>query len=159
MDTQEKKPTGLILKSSAFREGEMIPAKNTCDGDNVNPLLEIRNIPIGTLSLALVVEDPDATGGKVWDHWLIWNIEAKTQYISEDNLPFGAVQGTTSFGKQKYGGPCPPRGNSPHRYMFKIYALDALLDLPAGSTKVELEKAMAGHILAQTVLTGLYSRK
>jgi len=69
------------------------------------------------------------------------------------------VQGTTSFGKQKYGGPCPPRGNSPHRYMFKIYALDALLDLPAGSTKVELEKAMAGHILAQTVLTGLYSRK
>jgi Raf kinase inhibitor-like YbhB/YbcL family protein len=149
----------LILKSSAFKEGETMPAKNTCDGDNVNPLLEIRNIPEKTKSLALVVDDPDATGGKTWYHWLIWNIEPKTQYIPEDNVPFGALQGTTSFGHQKYGGPCPPRGNAPHRYMFKAYALDAVLDIPAGSDKSTLENAMKGHILDEAVLTGRYGRK
>lgn len=159
MPNQEQNSSGLILKSSAFRPGETIPVKNTCDGDNVNPLLEIRNAPTGTLSLAFIMDDPDATGGKTWDHWIVWNIDPKTQYISEDNVPFGAVQGITSFGHQKYGGPCPPRGNAPHRYMFKVYALDVVLDLPAGSSKAELEKAMAGHILDQTTLMGMYGRR
>jgi Raf kinase inhibitor-like YbhB/YbcL family protein len=157
--TPDKTMGNLILKSSAFKEGETIPAKNTCDGDNVNPLLEIRNIPENAKSLALIVDDPDATGGVVWVHWLVWNIEPKTQYVSEDNIPFGAVQGTTSFNKQKYSGPCPPRGNAPHRYMFKAYALDIVLDLPAGSSKSDLEKAMGGHILDETVLMGRYGRK
>ncbi len=159
MENQDKNSTGMILKSSAFKEGETIPAKNTCDGDNVNPLLEIRNIPAGAKSLALIVDDPDATGGKTWDHWLVWNIEPKTQYVSEDNVPFGAVQGKNSAGQVKYYGPCPPRGNPPHRYMFKVFALDILLDLPAGSTKAELESAMAGHVLDQATLMGRYGRK
>lgn len=159
MANQEQNPNGLILKSSAFRPGETIPAKHTCDGDNVNPLLEIRNIPVGTQGLAIVVDDPDATGGVTWVHWLVWNIEPKTQYVSEDNVPFGAVQGKNSAGHIKYYGPCPPRGNAPHRYMFKVFALDIVLDLPAGSSKADLEKAMGGHILDQTVLMGLYGRR
>jgi len=89
----------LLLKSSAFKEGETIPAKHTCDAENVNPLLEMRNIPDGTKSLVLIVDDPDATGGVTWDHWLVWNIDPRTQYISEDNIPAGAVQGINSFGK------------------------------------------------------------
>ncbi len=159
MDIQEKNLGGLILKSSAFKEGETIPAKHTCDGDNVNPFLEIRNVPIGARGLAIVVDDPDATGGQTWDHWIVWNIEPKTQYISEDNIPFGAAQGKNSAGQEKYYGPCPPRGKAPHRYMFKAYALGIILDLPAGSSKAELEKAMAGHILDQTTLMGLYQRR
>ncbi len=159
MDTQEKKTSGLILKSSAFKEGEAIPAKNTCDGDNVNPLLEIRNVPVGTQSLTIVMDDSDATGGKTWDHWVLWKVEPKTQYVSEDNVPFGAILGKNSFGRLKYDGPCPPRGNSPHRYMFRVYALDIVVDLPAGASKADLEKVMAGHILDQAVLMGLYGRK
>jgi Raf kinase inhibitor-like YbhB/YbcL family protein len=159
MNNGEKNSGGLILKSSAFKEGDTIPAKHTCDGDNVNPLLEIRNIPTGTKSLAVIVEDPDATRGVTFDHWLVWNIEPKTQYISEDNVPFGAVQGKNSEGHERYYGPCPLRGNSPHRYIFKVLALDVVLDLPAGSVKADLEKAMAGHILDQAKLMGLYGRK
>lgn len=150
---------GLILKSSAFRHGDPIPAKHTCDGDNVNPLLEIRNIPAGAKSLAIAMDDPDATRGQVWDHWVVWNIDPKTQYVSEDNVPFGAVLGKNSAGNMKYYGPCPPRGKAPHRYMFKVYALDSLLELSAGSSKTELEEAMKGHILEQTVLMGTYGRK
>lgn len=159
MDNGEKNSGGLILKSSAFKNGDTIPAKHTCDGDNVNPLLEIRNIPTSTKSLAIVVDDPDATRGGTWDHWLVWNIEPKTQYVSEDNVPFGAVQGKNSGGRERYDGPCPPRGNPPHRYMFKVFALDTVLDLPAGSAKADLEKAMAGHVLDQANLMGLYGRK
>jgi Raf kinase inhibitor-like YbhB/YbcL family protein len=148
----------LVLKTSAFKEGGTIPKKHTCDGDDVNPMLEIKNVPEGTKSLALIVDDPDATRGAPWDHWIVWNIPPKTQYILEDSVPAGAVQGTTSFGYKKYGGPCPPKGSKPHRYMFKLYALDTELDLPEGATKAELEKAMEGHILDQTVLVGLYQR-
>jgi len=149
---------GFALKSSAFKEGGFIPVKHTCEGDDVNPLLEIKNAPPEVKSFALIMDDPDAPMG-TWVHWLLWNIEPRTQYISEDTVPANAVQGTNSFGRQKYGGPCPPKGSKPHRYMFKVYALDAMLDLPAGATKADLEKAMEGHILAQTVLTGLYQRK
>jgi Raf kinase inhibitor-like YbhB/YbcL family protein len=148
----------IALKSSAFKEGETIPKKYTCDGDDINPMLEIRNVPPEAKSLALIVDDPDATRGVPWDHWTLWNINPRTQYISEDTLPDGVVLGTTSFGHQKYGGPCPQKGSKPHRYMFKLYALDVVLDIPAGATKAEVEKAMEGHILDQTILTGLYSR-
>ncbi|MEK7630150.1 MAG: YbhB/YbcL family Raf kinase inhibitor-like protein [Patescibacteria group bacterium] len=149
----------LILKSSAFHNGETIPAKYTCDSDDVNPMLEIRNIPEGAKSLALIMDDPDATRGTPWDHWLLWNIAPKTQYISEDNVPAGAVQGMSSFNHAKYGGPCPPHGAKPHRYFFKLYVLDTELNLAEGGTKAELEKSMTGHIIAQTELVGLYSRK
>ncbi len=149
----------LALKSSTFRDGDPIPAKFTCDGDNVNPMLEIRNAPHETKSFALVVDDPDASNGGVWDHWILWNIDPKTQYVMEDNIPFGAVEGKNSFGKEHYGGPCPPRGNNAHRYMFKLYALDTTFDLPQGASKSDLEAAIKGHVLEETVLMGRYGRK
>ncbi len=149
----------LTIKSSAFKNNEFVPVKYTCDGDNVNPLIEILNVPKEAKSLALVMDDPDATGGVTWVHWLVWNINPQTNYIEEDNLPQGAIEGKTSFGKTGYGGPCPPRGSKPHRYMFKVYALDIALGLMEGEGKTELTKAMEGHVLAEGLLTGLYSRK
>ena len=149
----------MILKSSAFKPQGTIPSKFTCDGENVSPLLEIREVPQGTKSFVLIMDDPDATRGVTWDHWLLFNIDLKTQYISEDSLPFGALQGKNSWGNNRYGGPCPPRGSRPHHYTFKFYALDSALDLKEGATKAELEKAMEGHVLDQTTLIGLYARK
>lgn len=149
----------MIIKSPAFKNGEVIPKHFTCDGDDVNPLFEIRDIPSGAVSLAFIVDDPDATSGGVWDHWLLWNISPKTQYIAEDSVPPDAVEGTTSFGEKHYGGPCPPHGKSPHRYRFTLYALDTLLSLSEESGRSELLSAMEGHILAETELMGLYGRE
>ncbi len=157
--TSTKTMGTLTIKSSAFKNNETIPAKYTCDGENVNPLLEILNVPKEAKSLALIMDDPDATGGVTWDHWLVWNIDPQTNYIEEDNLPQGAIEGKTSFGKTGYGGPCPPKGSKPHRYMFKVYALDIRLGLMEGEGKTELTKAMEGHVLAEGLLIGLYSRK
>jgi len=148
----------FILKSAAFKDNDFIPAQYTCEGENVNPLLEILNAPEGTQSLALIMEDPDAPRG-TWDHWILWNIDPRTHYILQDTVPMRAVQGKTSFGALRYGGPCPPRGDKPHRYLFKVYALDVILDLPEGAEKAELEKALVGHIRGETTLTGLYQRK
>lgn len=108
--------------------------------------------------MVLIMDDPDAPAG-TWDHWIMWNIEPKTHYIEEGSLPAGAVLGTTSFGRTGYGGPCPPRGDKPHRYMFKAYALDNVLDLDEGVSKSELLKAMEGHVLDEGLLIGLYARK
>ncbi len=154
-----KATDAILVKSSAFKEGGDIPVKFTCDGSNVNPLLEVRGAPEGTKSLTLILDDPDATRGQTWYHWLVWNIDPKTQYIDEDTIPFGAVQGTGSGGRARYDGPCPPRGNSPHRYRFNVYALDTMLDLQAGVDEAALASAMQGHILAQGTLIGLYGRK
>ena len=149
----------LVLKCSSFKEDGFIPERYTCDGENVNPFLEIRNVPKEAQSLALIIDDPDATNGKVWDHWIIWNIDPKTQYILEDSLPSNAVQGKNSWGSARYGGPCPPHGGEPHRYMFKLYALDIVLDLPSAATKAELERAMENHVIARTDLMGKYKRQ
>jgi len=158
--TISTKPMGtLTIKSSAFKNNETIPRKYTCDGENVNPLIEILGVPKEAKSLALIMDDPDATGGVTWTHWLVWNIDPQTTYIEEDTLPPGAIEGKTSFGKTGYGGPCPPRGSKPHRYMFKVYALDITLGLMEGEGKTELMKAMEGHVLAEGTLTGLYQRK
>ncbi len=149
----------MILKCSAFKDGDIIPEKYTCEGDNVNPFLELKNAPQGARSFALVVDDPDATGGVTWNHWLVWNIPAGTQYIEEDTVPHGAVEGKTSFGSNRWGGPCPPKGSKPHRYRFKLYALDALLELPPETGKAGLEEAMKGHILERAELVGIFMRK
>jgi len=149
----------MIIKSSAFKKGEVIPAKYTCEGDNVNPFLEIKDAPHGAKTLTLVVDDPDASHGGIWDHWVLWNIPAGTQYIEEDTVPHGAVVGKTSFGSNRWGGPCPPPGTKPHRYRFKAYALDASLELPPETGRVGLEAAMAGHILAEAQLVGVFMRK
>ena len=146
----------LTISSPAFGHNGSIPAKYTCDGKDINPPLAIGNVVPGTKSLALVVDDPDAPVG-TWVHWVLWNIDPNTTEIREDSVPKGAIQGINDFRKHNYGGPCPPSGT--HRYFFKIYALDTLLNPAPNSGKAEIEKKMQGHILAQAEIVGLYKRK
>ena len=142
----------MKITSSAFTHNAMIPKKYTCQGKDISPPLAISDIPEGTVSLALILDDPDAPR-RTWEHWIIWNIKP-TREIKEDSAP--GTQGKNSWGRQDYGGPCPPSGT--HRYFFKLYAIDNEIDLPAGATKAELEAAMKGHILEQTELIGLYQK-
>ena len=148
----------MILRNYVFRDGGNIPPRYTCDGANVNPILVIESIPEEAKSLVLIVDDPDATGGFIFTHWFLWNISPATTEIREGEAPEGAVQGKNDFGNEGYGGPCPPKGARPHRYMFKLYALDTLLDIPRSSGKEKLENAMEGHIVARTTMMGLYAR-
>jgi len=146
----------LKLSSPAFKHNESIPSKYTCDGADVNPPLMIENVPSGTKSLALIVDDPDAPAG-TWVHWVVWNMGPSTIEIKENSIPSGALQGFNDFRKTDYGGPCPPSGT--HRYFFKLYTLDMMLSLDPKTKKADLERAMKGHILAQCELIGLYKRK
>lgn len=146
----------FTLSSPAFQQNGPIPKKYTGDGADVNPALTIENVPAGAKSLALIVDDPDAPSG-VWVHWVVWNLRPDIREIKEHSVPSDASQGLTDFRERAYGGPCPPSGT--HRYFFKLYALDAMLDLGRDSTKRVLEKAMEGHILARSELIGVYSRK
>ena len=143
------------LSSPAFQHLKSIPKKFTCDGANVNPPLRIENVPAGTKSLALILDDRDAPRG-TYVHWILWNINFGTQEINENSIPSGAVQGVNDFQKNSYGGPCPP--TRPHRYVFKVYALDALLNLAPKSKKLDLEKAMEGHVIGRGELAGVYKR-
>jgi Raf kinase inhibitor-like YbhB/YbcL family protein len=143
----------LSIKSPAFVNSEFIPAQYACNGAGISPALLIEEIPLETVSLALVVEDPDAPNG-TYDHWVMWNIPVKNK-IEENTAP--GTQGKNSNGENKYMGPCPPSGQS-HRYHFKIYALDAKLDLPESAGKKELLKAMENHIIGTGQLTGLYKK-
>ena len=142
----------LTISSPAFVPMGLIPEKYTCDGANVNPPLDIANIPAAAKCLVLIVDDPDAPAG-TWDHWIVWNIPPNGQ-ITENTVP--GIEGMNDFGKHRYGGPCPPGGV--HRYYFKVYALDQLLNLPVTTRKTGLEKAMEGHILAKGELVGKYRR-
>ena len=146
----------LTLASPAFEHGGNIPAKYTCDGADVSPPLIIGNVPVGTKSLALIVDDPDAPAG-TWVHWVLWNIAPETRELRERTAPDNASQGKNDFRKAAYGGPCPPSGS--HRYFFKLYALDTTLNLERNSTKAALEQAMKNHVLARAELMGLYRRK
>jgi hypothetical protein len=152
----------IQLTSSAFTEGASIPAKHTCDGQDSSPPLKWSNLPPGARSLALVADDPDAPAG-TWVHWVIYNIPSTVTELPEglpttETISNGAAQGANDFKRLGYGGPCPPRGN-PHRYFFKLYALDAELSLEPGATKKELLRAMEGHVLAQGQWMGTYKRK
>jgi Raf kinase inhibitor-like YbhB/YbcL family protein len=142
----------LQISSPAFKSGEQIPQEFTCDGQNIRPALEISELPSGTKSLALIVEDPDAPTGN-WVHWLAWDI-LPTNRIEKGNIE--GTQGKNDFGNLNYGGPCPPLGT--HRYYFRVYALDTFLRLPTGNTKEELMQSMSYHILGSGELMGLYSR-
>jgi hypothetical protein len=143
----------LTVTSPAFDHNKMIPRKYTCDGEDVNPALKIDDIPEQAKSLVLIVDDPDAPMG-TWDHWIVWNIPPKNM-IGEHSVP--GAEGLNSFGKHSYGGPCPPSGT--HRYFFKVYALDTLLNMASNSRKKDVEKAMKEHVLTKGELVGLYSRK
>jgi Raf kinase inhibitor-like YbhB/YbcL family protein len=145
--------SSLRVRSVAFSEGGHIPPKYTCEGENVNPPLEISGIPEKTKTLALVVEDPDAPRG-VYDHWVVWNIPPN-EAINENSVP-GTI-GRNSFGNTGYGGPCPPSGS--HRYYFKIYALDEKINIPAGSDKQTLKDAMKNHVLASAELMAHYQKR
>ncbi len=149
---------GLILKSPAFENEGNIPSKYTCDGENANPPLQISNVPEDAKSLALVVDDPDATDGGTFDHWIIWNISPQITEIKEGETPENAVEGRNNFGNTSYGGPCPPQGDEAHRYIFKLYALDQEIELKEGSDKDDLEDAMTGHILGTATFLGYYGR-
>ncbi len=147
----------LELSSPEFSHGEEIPRKFGYTEENVNPPLDISGVPSKTQSMALVMDDPDAVepAGKVWDHWVVWNIEPNTSQIGEDEKPPGAVEGKNDYGERGYGGPNPP--DKRHTYKFKLYALDRNIDLPPKSTKHDLEKEMEGHVIAKTVLEGTYA--
>ncbi len=143
------------ISSPAFENGRKIPKKYTCDGANVNPPLKIENTPSNTKSLALVLDDIDAPRGS-YVHWIAWNMDPGLKEIKENSVPEGGVQGVNDFKKRNYGGPCPP--GRAHKYVFRIYALDTLLNLNPNGTKKDLEKAMEGHIISRAQLTALYKR-
>lgn len=151
----------IKLTSSAFEEGGMIPAKYTCDGEDISPPLSWENLPEGTKSIAIICDDPDAPIG-TFVHWVLYNLPPETKKLEEnvpvtDKLDNGAGQGMTDFGKAGYGGPCPPSGT--HRYFFKIYALDTEIENGNVTNKENLLSAMEGHILSQGQLIGKYKRQ
>ncbi len=145
----------MKITSSAFAHHQPIPAKYTCDGADLIPPLQFADVPSGAASLVLIVDDPDAPVG-TWDHWIVWNLPPNTAGVKEGKPPQGIV-GKNSWKKNAWGGPCPP--DREHRYFFKLYALETKLDLPASSTKRDVEKAMKGHVLAEATLIGTYDRK
>lgn len=150
----------LDVVSPAFASGGMIPRKHTCDGEDVSPEISWSGAPAETRSFALICDDPDAPAG-TWVHWVVFNLPAGVSRLpeampAEPALPNGGRQGKNDFRRLGYGGPCPPSGT--HRYFFKVYALDRLLDLDPGATKAQVEAAMKGHVLAEGSLMGRYRR-
>lgn len=145
--------TSLDISSPAFKNKQYIPTRYTCEGDDINPAITIKDIPKDAKSLVLIVDDPDAPA-KTFDHWVMWNIPAKEITITENSAP--GIQGKNSTGKTGYTGPCPPQGT--HRYFFKVYALDIMLNLATSAEKRDVELAMEGHIVASGQLIGLYKK-
>jgi Raf kinase inhibitor-like YbhB/YbcL family protein len=143
----------MILSSPNFKNREKIPVKFTGDGLNINPCLEINEVPIKTKSFTLIFVDPDAPMGE-WIHWIIWNIDPATRKIAENNVPKKSIQGENSWGEKRYGGPTPPSGT--HRYYFRLYALDTRLNIPENSNKEKLIESMKNNILEKAELIGFY---
>jgi Raf kinase inhibitor-like YbhB/YbcL family protein len=159
--TPEEGKMELTVTSSAFQEGESIPVKYTCEGQDISPPIKWAQPPIGTRSFALIVDDPDAPVG-VFTHWVVFNLPADSRELPEavptqPELAGGALQGKNDFGRTGYGGPCPPSGR-PHRYQFTLYALEQPLDLKPGASKQQVLETMQGRVLAQGRLTGTYQR-
>jgi hypothetical protein len=159
----------MILTSPVFENGATIPKKYTCDGGGINPELQVQNVPDEAKSLALIMHDPDAPSRILPDktsegapmpggftHWVVWNIDPKTTVIKTESVPPGSIEGTNSAGTVNYVGPCPPKGT--HRYIFYLYALDAVLDLPTGVPAESVKKEIEKHLLAEAELMGIYKR-
>lgn len=141
----------LIITSPSFFEGADIPVKFSCRGENISPAINIRSIPAEAKSLAIIVEDPDAPHG-IFDHWVVWNLQPRNTIVENSK---DGVQGKNGTGGTGYTGPCPPYGI--HRYQFKVYALDSMLDLPVSTNKKNLMNAMKDHVIAGGELTGIFS--
>jgi len=150
--SQFRQISKMRLGSSVFKTGQSIPTRFSCRGENISPPLFIYNVPQEAVSLALIMEDADTQGGP-WYHWVVWNIHPKTVAILENTIPAKAVVGTNGAGGNRYQGPCPPSGT--HRYFFKLYALDIDMNMPAGSSGMEIKRAMDGHVLGETYLGGV----
>lgn len=152
-----KKPTlrAMTLTSPAFKNGQLLPAKFTCDGQGINPPLVIGNVPSASVALAVILEDPDAPGG-TFTHWLVWNVAPTVKIIPENST--GGATGVNDFGRSGYGAPCPPAGGGTHHYIFKVLALDKEIDFPSDAIvrRSEFDRAVAGHILASAKLVGTY---
>lgn len=151
----------MELKSKSFQDGGIIPKRHTCDGPDLSPPLEWSDVPEGTISFALIMEDQDAPSG-TWVHWLVYDLPGDTRSLPEglactETLPRGGAQGRNDFGRVGYGGPCPSPGR-PHRYLFRLYALEGKVNLPPGASKDQLLSAMAGRTKAEARLMGKYSR-
>jgi Raf kinase inhibitor-like YbhB/YbcL family protein len=154
----------LEITSGAFEHGGDIPEKYTCEGSDISPPLSWNGLPAGTKSVVLIMDDPDAPDPKApqmtWDHWVLYNLPPDSsglaEHVSDTDLPAGTLQGMNDWKRTGYGGPCPPTGN--HRYFYKLYALDTVLDDMHEPTKVQLEEAMQSHILEQAVLMGFYAK-
>ncbi len=151
----------FALTTTAFAENAAIPRKHSCDGADLSPALNWSDVPAAAQSLALIADDPDAPVG-TWTHWILWNIPAEVTGLPEgvpkvQVIENGALQGKNDFKRIGYGGPCPPPGK-PHRYFFKLYALDAMLDVKGGASRKELEAAMKRHVLSQAEVMGRYGR-
>ena len=149
--------SNLSLESEAFGNGEVIPRKYGYKNGNNSPPLKISNVPESTKSLALIMDDPDAMGavGKVWVHWVLWNIEPTVLEVKENTIPNDSIEGETDFGEIGYGGPAPP--DKEHTYIFKLYALNKKLDSTKGSTKKQIEEDMKECVIAEAKLEGRYS--
>ncbi len=146
---------GNMRLTSVFKNGERIPSEYTCDGDDLCPEFYVSDVPKNAKSLVMIADDPDAPVG-LFVHWLLYNIPPNIDKFSAQDIPNGAIEGTTDFGRIGYGGPCPPSGT--HRYFFKLYAIDKTLDLPSGVTKRKLEDEIRKHIIEKAELIGVYSR-
>ena len=148
------------LTLSAFAEGAIIPKLHTCEGADISPSLEWTGEPANARSLALIADDPDAPGG-TWTHWLLYDLSPSVEALAQGYKPGKlGLSGANDFGRAGYGGPCPPKGGGPHRYFFRLYALDvATLALPAGAKRRDVDKAMRGHVLAQAEYMGRYERR
>ena len=151
----------MVLETKSFPKGADIPRKLTCDGGDVSPQLAWSSAPAETQSFALIADDPDAPSG-TFTHWIAYDIPASTHELPEgagksEKLPDGGAQGRNDFRKTGYGGPCPPPGK-PHRYFFKLFALNSKLNLKSGISRRELEQAMSGHVIAQAEVMGKYAR-
>lgn len=149
---------GMLLTSPSFEHNASIPRKFSCEGGDINPELQIQNVPAEAKSLALIMHDPDAPVPDGFTHWVAWNIKPTATMIKEESVPSGAVEGLNGAGKVGYMGPCPPPGHGIHHYQFRLYALDAPLQLPETTKAAELEVEIKKHLLETAELVGLYSR-
>ena len=147
----------FTLSSDEFKDKDVIPKKYGYKNGNNSPSLNISGVPENTMSLALIMDDPDAMGavGKIWVHWILWNIDPKITRFEENSIPSDCIEGETDFGEIGYGGPAPP--DKEHTYIFKLYALDQKLDAVKGSTKKEIELLMNDHVIEEAILQGTFA--